>query len=100
MVLFREINSVKLFVGIVSCHLSRPFLWIESMDRPISLLATIRTRHGSYGLGHAWFWNFRCFLKYSIVKPSCSFLTDYGLVHCPFGFVYKDRFSRIVYCNS
>ena len=81
-------------------YLSIPFLWIESMDHPISLFAEIRTRHSGYKLGSAWFWNFCCFLRYSVVKPSCGYLTDYGLIHCPFGFVYKDRFSRIVYCDG
>ena len=86
-------------VDLKDFYLSDPFPWIESMDRPISLFAKIRTPHSSYELGSAWFWNFRCFLNHSFVKPSCSFLTDYGLIHCPFGFVHKDRFSRVVYCN-
>ena len=80
-------------------YLSRPFFWIEFMGHPISLFARIRARHSGYELGSAWFWNFLCFLRYGVVNPSCTFLTDYGLVHYPFGFVHKDRFSKVVYCD-
>jgi hypothetical protein len=65
-----------------------PYLWVEYMGSPISLLLDINSHAGSYSLGPTWCYYLVCFLKDGFVSGE-----DFNSV---FGFVYRDRFSQVI----
>ncbi len=70
---------------------SYPYLWVERMDSPILLLQEYSTRFDTYDLGRDWSRCFLCFLSGSSVDDLC--------VSSAFGFVLKDEFGRVLYCD-
>jgi len=69
-----------------------PYVWVEYMGHPISLLSEIGSHARSYVMGSAWCEYFICFLRDGFLE-SDSFSSL-------FGFVHKDKFSRIINLNS
>ena len=72
----------------------RPYLWVEYMKHPISLLGEISRYEGSYELGPAWCHYLLCFLKDSVVRDVCF--------SSIFGFVLKDdiNFKKIIHVKN
>jgi len=68
-----------------------PYVWVEYMSHPISLLSEIGSHVGNHSLGPAWCEYFLCFLRDGFVENYYS--------SSVFGFVYRDKFSRIIYYN-
>jgi hypothetical protein len=66
-----------------------PYLWVEYMNHPVCLLGEIRSHAGIYSLGSTWCYYLVCFLRDSSVK--------FTYMSSVFGFVFSDRFSKIVY---
>jgi len=87
---FSRTKIVRLLKDDFKCHNAwYPYLWIEYMNHPISLLGDISTYNSSYQLGSAWCDLFLCFLKDGFVRDVCF--------NSLFGFIKKDNFSQIVH---
>jgi len=69
-----------------------PYVWVEHMAHPISLLSEIGSHAGNHLLGPPWCEYFLCFLRDGFVEHYYS--------SSVFGFVYRDKFSQIINCNS
>jgi len=69
-----------------------PYLWVEYMDHPISLLSEVGSHMGSHFLGPVWCDYLLSFLRNGFVC-SDSFKSVFGCVH-------KGKFSRIINWDS
>ena len=69
-----------------------PYLWVEYMGHPICLFSVISSYSGCYSLGPDWCYYLVCFLKN-------GFIPEENLSSV-FGFVYKDKLSRVFYSNK
>jgi len=69
-----------------------PYVWVEHMAHPISLLSEIGSHAGNHLLGPPWCEYFLCFLRDGFVENYYS--------SSVFGFVYRDKFDQIIYYNK
>jgi hypothetical protein len=69
-----------------------PYVWVEHMGRPICLFSDISSYAGSYSLGRNWCYYLTCFLR-------DGFIPNENLASV-FGFVYRDKLSKIIHCDS
>ena len=68
-----------------------PYIWIESMNHPISLLSQVSSYIGRYSLGSEWCHCLLLFLR------GGSFLCDFDCLNSVFGFIQKDKFRQVVH---
>ena len=74
------------------CNGWYPYLWVEYMGHPILLLSVISSYVRYYLLGSDWCCYLVCFLRN-------GFIPEENLSSV-FGFVYKDKLSRVFYSNK
>ena len=74
---------------IKSCNSWHPYIWVDYVNHPISLLGKISSYNRSYELGAAWCDFFLCFLKDGFVRD--------GYFNSLFGFIQKENFSQIIH---
>ncbi len=84
----RKIKSL-LGADFVRCSSWYPYLWVEHMGHPISLLLDIDSHSGSYSVGPSWCYYLTCFLRDGYVK--------YVSYSSLFGFVFEDHFAKIIH---
>jgi hypothetical protein len=68
-----------------------PYLWIESMNHPISLFSQVSSYTGSYSLGPEWCRYLLCFLRDGFVPCDSVYFDS---VFC---FVQKDKFRQVIH---
>jgi hypothetical protein len=88
---YRKIKSL-LGSNFKSFNALHPYLLIEYMGHPICLFSEVGSYTGSYSLGFDWCYCLLCFLRGGLAQGD--------LPRSVFVFAQRDKFSRVIYCNS